>query len=287
MTIRIVTDSTCDIPAHVAAELGITVVPAYINVGEQSYLDGVDLTRQQFYADLPSYPAPPTTAAPASGTFTETYERLAAEGASQVISIHISSTLSAILNAARLGAEATDAVPVSLVDSRQLSLGLGLLVLTAAEAAREGRSLEEILALLDSSVRRTHVFALLDTLEFLRRSGRVSWTQFGLGTLLKIKPILHVYDGEVTIVEKVRTSKRARDRLVELVGNLGTQERLALLHTNAPEAAAELGRLGSHLFPAGARPEAYEVTPAVGAHIGPGAVGFACIAASSKVKADG
>jgi DegV family protein with EDD domain len=279
MTIRIVTDSTCDIPTAMAAELGITIVPAYINVGDQSYLDGVDLTRQQFYTDLPSYPVPPTTAAPASGAFTEAYERLAAEGASQIISIHISSTLSAILNAARLGAEATDSVPVTLVDSRQLSLGLGLLVLSAAEAARAGKSNEEILALLDSSLARTHVFALLDTLEFLRRSGRVSWTQFGLGTLLKIKPILHVYDGEVTIVEKVRTSSRARQRLVELVGELGPLQQSGLLHTNAREAAAELRTMSSHLFPAGTSPQAFEVTPAVGAHIGPGAVGFACIVA--------
>jgi DegV family protein with EDD domain len=277
MTIRIVTDSTCDIPSAVAAELGITIVPAYINVGDQSYLDGVDLTRQQFYTELPNYPAPPTTAAPSSGAFTEAYERLAQEGASQVISIHIASTLSAILNAARLDADATDAVPVTLVDSRQLSLGLGLLVLTAAEAAREGRSLTEIQALVESSLRRTHVFALLDTLEFLRRSGRVSWTQFGLGTLLKIKPILHVHDGEVTIVEKVRTGSRARERMVELVARLGPLQRLALLHTNAPEAAAELRQLSSHLTPAGATPQAFEVTPAVGAHIGPGAVGFACI----------
>jgi DegV family protein with EDD domain len=281
MTIRIVTDSTCDIPAAMAAELGITIVPAYINVGEQSYLDGVDLTRQQFYADLPSYPTPPTTAAPASGSFTEVYEQLAAEGASQVISIHIASTLSAILNAARLGAEATKAAPVTLVDSRQLSLGLGLLVLSAAEAARDGKPLDDIVGLLETKSRRTHVYALLDTLEFLRRSGRVSWTQFGLGTLLKIKPILHVYDGKVTMVEKVRTTSRARQRMVEMAAELGPLERVGLLHTNAPAAAAELREMASHLFPAGADPEAYEVTPAVGAHIGPGAVGLACIVAPS------
>jgi DegV family protein with EDD domain len=282
MTIRIVTDSTCDLAPATADRLGITVVPAYINIGDQSYLDGVDLTRRQFYADLPSYPVPPTTAAPASGTFTEVYERLAGEGATQIISIHVSAKLSAILNAARLGAEATDAVPVTLFDSQQLTLGLGLLVLVAAEAAAAGKRLEDILALLNERLPRTHVYAQLDTLEYLRRSGRVSWAQFGLGTLLKIKPILHVHDGVVSIAEKVRTSKRAQERMLEMAMALQPFERLAFLHTNAPEAAAALREQVNHLLPEGATAEAVEVTPAVGAHVGPGAVGFALITASPK-----
>lgn len=282
MTIRIVTDSTSDIPESLAQEHGVVVLPAYVNVGEDSYLDQVELSRREFYEMLPSLSEPPTTAAPAVGAFTEAYEKLAAEGASEILSIHLSSTLSGMLNAARLGAEATDAVQVTLFDSRQLSMGLGLLALTAAEDAAAGCRMEEITARLQERVGRTHVFAVLDTLEYLRRSGRVSWAAFGVGTLLRIKPLLHVFDGNVEMIERVRTRSRAVRRLIEHVEALERLERLVVLHTRNADGAGDLGEEAAHLFPAEDDFLAVEVTPTIGAHVGPGALGFACLAAGEE-----
>jgi DegV family protein with EDD domain len=279
MTIRIVTDSTCDLPTAVAEQLKITVVPAYVNIGDQSFLDGIELTRAQFYRELEGYPTPPTTAAPASGAFTQVYEQLADEGATEIISIHVASKLSGVLNAARLGAEDTE-VKVSLFDSQSLSMGLGLLAQVAAEAAADGRSLDEVMALLDSAVRRTYVFALLDTLEFLRRSGRVNWAQFGIGTLLKIKPLVRVFGGVLEMQEKIRTSKKATEKMIERIAELGQYERVALLHTDAPQEVEHLRHQLAHLIPAGSRPPAVLVTPAIGSHVGPRALGFAGILAS-------
>jgi DegV family protein with EDD domain len=286
MTIRIVTDSTADLPESLVQRHGICVLPAYINMAGESYQDGIDLSRQEFYTRLPDLPSLPTTAAPASGAFMETYLQLAEEGATDIISIHIASTLSAILNSARLGAEAAGAtrkdLHVHLFDSRQLSMGLGLLVLIAAEAAAAGRNPEEIMALLQNRVQYTYVVAVLDTLEFLRRSGRVNWTEFSLGTLLKIKPLITVFDGEAKSSARVRTSKRAVNQMISLLEAFGSLERMAILHTTALSAAEDLrGRL-HHLFPGSDTPEIVEVTPAIGAHIGPGAVGVACVVAPSS-----
>jgi len=280
MAIKIVTDSTCDLPEATVAEYGITVVPLYINVGDQSYLDGVELSRQEFYERLPDYETPPTTAAPGPEVFRQTYERLADEGATGVLSIHISISLSATVDVARLGAKDTDAVPVTVFDSGQLSLGTGFLVLTAAKAAAKGRSVEEIIPLLEEQTSRTHVFAALDTLEFLRRSGRMNRVMAGLGSVLQIKPLLKMYDGEPT-AERVRTRKRATERVISLLSDLVPLEQVALVHTHAPDRAEELRQRVQHLLPEGEVPSV-NITPVIGAHIGPGAVGFACVTAREK-----
>jgi DegV family protein with EDD domain len=280
MTIKIVTDSTCDLPEAIVAEYGITVVPLYINVGDQSYLDGVELSRQEFYERLPDYESPPTTAAPGPEVFRQTYERLADEGATGVLSIHISISLSATMDVARLGAKETDAVPVTVFDSRQLSLGTGFLVLTAAKAAAEGRSMDEIMPLLEEQISRSHVFAALDTLEFLRRSGRMNRVMAGLGSVLQIKPLLKMYDGNPT-AERVRTRKRAIERLISLLSELVPLEQVALVHTHAPDKAEDLRQRVQHVLPEG-ETLSVEVTSVIGAHIGPGAVGFACVTARGR-----
>ncbi len=277
MTIRIVTDSTCDIPPDLARALGITVIPTYVNVGNDSYLDGVDLTRAEFYERLPHYRSPITTAAPAIGVFSAAYEQLASEGATEILSIHLASDLSALLNVARLGAEAAPGIPVTLYDSRQISMGLGLLALDAARAARDGATMPQITALLDGAAPRTHVFAMLDTLEYLRRSGRVSWPEFGLGSLLRIKPLVHVHQGAVQSLAKIRTHSRALAHMLQHIAGLGPLRELALLHTANPDGAQDLRRQASQLIPAGYQPVSVEVTPTIGAHVGPGGLGFACI----------
>jgi DegV family protein with EDD domain len=280
MSIRIVTDSTCDLPAAMIADHGITVVPAYVNMDGQSYLDGVELSRPEFYEQLPHCQSPPTTSAPGPGTFTRVYEQLAHEGATGILSVHISVTLSNIVNVARMAAEETEAVPVTVFDSRQLTSGTGLLSLTAARAAAAGRPMAEIVALLEDQVLRTHSLAVLDTLEYLRRSGRVTWFRSGLGTLLKIKPLLTMYNGATT-VEAVRTRTRAYERLIDMVSALGPLEQLALVHTHAPDRVEALRQQARHLFPGGQILFVEEATPLIGAHIGPGAVCFVCVTAGA------
>lgn len=279
MTIRIVTDSTCDLPPDLAADHEITVLPTYINVGRESFLDGVDLTRAEFYERLPRYQSAPTTAAPPVGEFAAAYEKLAGEGAGAVLSIHLASALSGVLNAARLGAEAAADINVTVFDSQQISMGLGFLALTAARAAQTGATMDEIVATLQDTVNRVHVFAALDTLEYLRRSGRVSWPEFGLGTLLRIKPLVHVHEGQVHSLERVRTQSRALNHLMDHVGDLGPLRELALLHTANPEGAERLRGQAAGLIPTNYDPVAVEVTPTIGAHVGPGALGFACVVA--------
>jgi DegV family protein with EDD domain len=273
-----VTDSNCDLPPKLVADCGITVVPMYVNVGTKSYLDGIEMSRQTFYEGLSGFPAYPTTSVPSPGQFYEAYEQLVSEGASEILSIHVSTTLSAVANSARLAAEEIDSVAVTILDSGNLTLGTGFLVLTACRAASAGHTMDEIVALLEDQRARTHSFAALDTLEFLRRSGRLSRLQSGLGSLLQIKPVIKVHDGEIDL-ERVRTRKRAVERLRELVTELGPLEELAVVHTHAFERAESLQRRSAFLFPAGKVPLTAEVTPVIGAHVGPGAVGFVAIQA--------
>jgi DegV family protein with EDD domain len=280
MAIRVVTDSTSDLPEETAASYGITVIPAYVNIGENSYLDVIELSRHDFYEKLPTYRSLPTTAAPAPGAFTETYDKLAAEGATEILSIHVATSLSGLLNSARIGAEAADSIAVTLFDSQQLSMGLGLLAIAATALAGDDRPMDEIVAILQNKVARTHVFAVLDTLEYLRRSGRVNWAEFGLGSLLRIKPLIKVHMGEVDILERIRSSGRALNRMLERVAELGPLESVALLHTHAFDKLETFAQQAQFLMPENLTPLAVEVTPAIGSHVGPGALGIACIAAA-------
>ena len=278
MSIRIVTDSNCDLPQAIVDEFGITVVPMYINIGTESYLDGVDMSRQEFYEGLPHFDTHPMTSVPGPGVFVETFETLAAEGATEILCIHIASSLSAMANSARLAAEQWDKLPVTVFDSGNLTLGTGLQAVAAAKAAAGGRSMAEIVALLEDLASRTYCFAALDTVEFLRRSGRLTRFQWALASVLQIKPLLKMNDGEYEM-ERVRTRKAALARVIDLLGGLGPLEELALVHTHAPEEAEALGREARYLDPEGALSLSAEVTPVIGTHIGPGAVGFVAIKA--------
>ncbi len=283
MPIRIVTDSSCDLPAELAARYGITVVPFYINVGKKSYLDGVEMTHEQFYEGLPHFDAHPTTSVPGPGQFVKIYEQLASAGATQIISIHMGSALSAMTNVARLAAQETQRVTVTVFDSGQLSLGTGLLALAAARAAAEGWPLSDILAALEDQASRTHCIAALDTLEYLRRSGRLSRLQSSLGSMLQIKPILRMHRGEFHM-ERVRTRHGAYARVIELVAQLGPLEQLTPVHTHDLQKVAQLRDLAAPLFPEGEEPQPAEVTPVIGTHIGPGAAGFIAVQAKTRIQ---
>jgi DegV family protein with EDD domain len=275
LPVRIVTDSTCDLPAETIDRLGISVVPLFINIGEQGFLDGIDITREEFYRKLPRFSVHPTTAVPSPLKFRAFYDSLTDEGATDVLSIHISVSLSAAVNVARIAAQEIKSVPVTVLDSQQLSLGTGFLVETAARMAAAGCTIKEILPALHEQITRTHVFAALDTLEFLKRSGRMNKFLAGIGTLLQLKPILSMYNGKPS-TERVRTRERATRRLLEMLQGVGPLERLAIVHTQAPERIAELRSLAAHLLPSHDILAA-EITPVIGSHIGPGAFGFAVV----------
>jgi DegV family protein with EDD domain len=278
MTIGIVTDSTCDLPEEVVAEHGIKVIPLYINFGEESYLDGIELSRREFYDMLPDYESPPTTAVPGTEFFVEAYAQLADEGATEILSVHVSSTVSAIYDVASKVARETVAVPVTVFDGRQITIGTGLLVVAAARATAEGQSMTDIVHMLEEMVPRIHSFAALDTVEFLRRSGRVTALQYGLSTLLNIKPLIMMHEGDMA-GERVRTRRGCIQRMIDLVTDLGPLEQLGMVHTNAPEAVESLRHQAEHLFPEGKESYTVEVTPVIGAHVGPGAVGLVAVQA--------
>jgi DegV family protein with EDD domain len=277
MTIRIVTDSTCDLPEGIVAEYGIAVVPLYINLGTQSYLDGVELSREEFYKQLPHHDPPPTTAIPGPQRLLQVYEELAAEGATEILSVHISASLSGVVNTARLAAQEMTSVPVTVLDSGTLSMGTGFLVWTAARAAAEGRPMDDIVALVEEQGSRTHVFAALDTLEFLRRSGRMNRVLATLGSWLQMKPLLKMHNGDPT-AERVRTTEHATERLISLLSDMVPLEKVALVHTHALDRAEELRQRAQHLLPEGEL-LSVDITPVFGVHLGPGAAGFACVTA--------
>ena len=280
MTVRIVTDSTCDLPADVAAELGISVIPCYINVAELGYLDGIDITRQQFYEQLPTWPAPPTTAAPGAGAFIAVYERLIKEGASAIISLHPLEKLSNLSNVARLAASKITSIPVSVVPGDFLSLAGGFAAIAGARAARAGGSQAEILQVIANTAERAYIFAGLNTMEFLRRSGRVSHLKAILGTWLKIFPLLKLHQGVIDM-EPIRTKTRVIERMICLVEELGQLEELGIVHANAPEKAMRLRRQAGALFPPAKEVHIVDITPVLGVHVGPGTVGLVAVKASA------
>jgi DegV family protein with EDD domain len=273
MDIKIVTDSTCDLPGEVVESHDITVVPCYINFKERSYQDGVEMSRQEFYDKLPTFDPLPTTSAPGSVSFSRTYHRLAAQGARAVISIHVSSTWSNVVNVATLAAREIKEIPVAVIDSGTLTLGLGHLAMAAARAAQAGRSLSEIKELVAGMSSRVWVFAALDTLEYLQRSGRVSRLMASLGGLLQIKPVLRIHNGVIE-VEKMRTYGKAVQRVVERIKELGPLEQLSLVHSHAIKRLEDLRNQAQALFPPENNALIGEVTPAIGVHAGPGAVGL-------------
>jgi DegV family protein with EDD domain len=275
MKISIATDSTCDLPASIVEKHGITVVPLYINQGDKSYLDGVNLTREEFYRLLPGFRPAPSTATPSMDTFAQTWNKLADAGAQAILSIHISEKLSATVNTARVAADQFTRIPVTVLDSSQLSLGMGYIVEKAAQLAELGHKMEDILASLAEFMKRTYVFASLKTLEYLRRSGRMNFALASFGELLQIKPLLHMNQGNPA-AHRVRTQGRATERMMEWLNEYTPFEKLAIVHAGVQHEAEEMLERIKHYLPNTEIP-IVQITPALGAHLGVGAVGFACV----------
>lgn len=273
--IRIVTDSTADIPEELAQEHDIVVVPAIVTFGTETFREGVDITRAQFYSKLVSSPHFPTTSQPSAGEFAEAYARAGREG-HDVLGIHLGSTFSGLFGTARLATEMNPDIRVTLFDTGLLSMGTGLLVLEAARAARRGASLGAILEMLHSMRRRTHVIAALDTVEFLRRGGRLTSLNAALARILGIRPVVHVHEGMLEQLARTRHRASSLQRLVEIADAFAPMAHLVVLHTAAVDEASAVAEKLSHLN-SGVKPAIIEAGSVIGTHTGPGAVGLACV----------
>jgi DegV family protein with EDD domain len=273
--IRFVTDSTCDIPPELIKKYKIGIVPAFVNYGGKSYADdGIELDREVYYNQMPSMTSQPTTSAP-SPVIAEQVITRAFEGADHLVMICVPARLSGIYNALRLGADNLPPDRITLIDSGTLSAALGFQVLAGAEIAAQTGDLSEVLGAIERVRANEKLYATAERMEYLRRSGRVGWAAASVGQLLQIKPIISATEGSVESIARVRTFARAVDKLVELVQEQGPLDRLALLHANNRDGALEMNnRLGSI-----APPETYiiNVTPAIGTHIGPMALGVATL----------
>jgi DegV family protein with EDD domain len=273
--VQVITDSTADIPPDVANEAGVKVVPLSIKFGGDVYRDGVDLSGEAFYHKLRSAPVLPTTSAPSPGAFLEAYrEALAMDR--RVLSIHLSAALSATHNAATLAAAECPEGQVEVVDSRNCSMAVGWVALLAAEEARKGATLERIRALVGDLMPRAHLYAVLDTLENLRRGGRIGRAAAFLGTLLNVKPIVTIAQGEVMPVQKVRLLDRALERLVEIAQEHAPIERMAVAQTDAPRTFERLREMVASAMP-GLEILNYRAGAVVGALAGEGAVALVFI----------
>ena len=274
MKIGLVTDSTSDLPEEMIDRHAIEVVPAILNLENNSFIDGEGITREEFYRRLPGLTISPTTSAPSVGNFEERYEKLLTKGAEKILSIHPPENLSGIFNAARLAAESFGE-RVYVVDSGQLSLGLGFQVIAAAEAIAQDAIIMEILELVRNLKQKVRVMALLDSMEYLRRSGRVSWTKAMVGGLLNLKPLIELRFGIVKRIGQVRTRTQGVQRLLENINKLGPTERLAVLHTNAESTARNF--LENLNFELPFQPFVVNVTTVIGTHVGPNGLGFALV----------
>ena len=271
MGVRVVTDSACDLPDDLIERDGIEVVPLTIRFGKEELVDRKELSTDEFWRRLADSDVLPETSAPSAGAFEAAFRRQIADGATGIICINLSSKLSATMQSAQVAAQAVQAdCPVVVVDSLMVSMGLGSLCLTAARRAADGDSLESIVANVTDRRNRSKLYGALDTLEFLKKGGRVGNARALLGSMLAIKPVLEVRDGEVEEAGKVRTRSKALRLLVERVKE-GPFENLAVLHGNAPD----LDELLDLLEPLTPRDEIVigQIGPVIGTHAGPRVIG--------------
>jgi DegV family protein with EDD domain len=273
MTVAVVTDSASDLTPDQAAANGITVVPLLVSFGDREYRAGVDLDAEAFWRELTREDGVfPKTAAAAPGTFQSTFERLFDEGADEIVYVGVGSKLSATIASAKVARDALPGRPIHIVDSNSACMGIGLLALEAVEMANSGKSGAEIADTLATRRDQVKLYVVLETLEYLKRGGRISPARAAIGGLLSVKPIITLEDGEVETADRPRTSGKARARLVELLAEL-KPERVAVLHGQAAginEFADELAAAWD--FPR-SEMSVHLIGSSVGPHVGPGAYG--------------
>jgi DegV family protein with EDD domain len=274
--IRFVTDSTADIPLEWREALGIEMVPLKVHIGGETYLDAVNLQSEAFYGKLAQASALPTTSQPSPVDFVEVYKKLVSEPNVQIISIHLSSTFSGTYQSAVLAKSLLEEkADITIVDSKSASYGFGMLVVKAAEAARDGKSKEECLELIRRLRGEQSLFFLVDTLEYLQKGGRIGKAAAMIGSLLNIKPILTIdQDGAIMPLDKVRGQKKAMSRIIELLKEEKSTEQdveIMIAHSTAMETAEELSALVSEHFRV-VKTSYIPLGPVIGTHVGPGTV---------------
>jgi DegV family protein with EDD domain len=275
--IRLVTDSSSDLPVSLAQTHGIRVVPLTIRFGDQEFVDGRDLTTDQFWEKLASSSSLPETAAPSAGAFLETFEALASDGADGVVVVTLSAAISATYQAAVIGAEQAS-IPVRVVDSRQASAATALQVLAGVGVAERGGDLDECVTAVDRARDRVSLVAALDTLEYLKRGGRIGGAAAMVGGLLDVKPLITFVDGAVATAGRVRTRSKAIAALIDRVRQAGPDiESVAVMHAQASD-AQELAAGIIEAFPS-LSPIITDIGPVIGTHAGPGTVGVAVLTA--------
>ena len=274
MTVHIVTDSTSDISKELAEEHGITVVPLTIAFGRESYRDGIDISADDFYARLQVTKTLPTTSQPPPALFQHAYEHLTTRG--DVVSVHLSHKFSGTIDTARAAARDVAPDKISVVDSTSVSMGLGMCAIAAARVAQAGGTREACVAAAESVSGRLHIAVAFETLEYLRRGGRIGRARAFLGGLLRLKPILTVKDGEAYPVTRVRSRGKALDELFALCAQDRRIDEIAVLHTTTPEDAAALAARAGAACP-GAPLHLGRFGPVLGVHGGPGMLGIAVV----------
>jgi len=273
--VAIVTDSTVNLPADVIKANNIYVIPQILNWEGKSFLDQIDISTEEFYQRLPNSKDLPKTSQPAPGQFTEHFEKVA-EGAESIVAIFVSQALSGTIQSAHLGAEAMGDYPVEIIDSRSVSLGLGLLVTAAARYAAEGHDYKEVAAYVRTLVPRIRVLFVVDTLEYLHKGGRIGGAKRLVGSMLSIKPVLGLEDGQIEPQAQIRTKKKAIQHMLDVVlGEMKGKKNIhaGVIHAAASEDAAYIAeQVRASINPA----ELYvnELTPVIGANVGPGVVGM-------------
>ena len=280
MTVRVVTDSTADLPPALAEEMGITVVPLNVHFDDAVFLDGVDISPDEFYRRLVSSPNLPKTSQPAVGAFMETYQQLLTD-ADGIVSVHISSKVSGTYNAAQQAVAELGSNAIEVVDTLQASLALGLIAVAAARIAQSGASLPEVLAEAGSASQRARFFGLVETLEYLEKGGRIGKAQAFLGSLLRIKPILSLQEGVAHPVERVRTRAKGVERMAAIIEDLAPLEALGVMASDVAEGAEELSKAVAHHLP-GVDVVASRFGPVIGTYLGPGSLGIALLQAKGQ-----
>ncbi|HUT97035.1 MAG TPA: DegV family protein [Dehalococcoidales bacterium] len=271
MTVKIVTDSTADLPDELVKELGITVVPVYVRFGEEVLRDRVDISEDEFYERLTHDPVHPNTTQPTPQDFVDVYQKLSKE-ADGIVSIHLTTKLSGTYNSALMAKNMLEGgCPVEVIDTETLTMALGLVVIAAATAAKDGKSMDEVVAVARQASPKMHLLFLLDTLEYLKKGGRIGKAKALLGSVLSVKPLLSVKDGELVPAGQVRTRAKGMDKLFEFVKNAGDIQDLAIVYNTTPDEAQNLAeRIGSVFDRKKIRMA--RLGPGLGVHGGPGAL---------------
>ena len=277
MVVKIVTDSTSDLPADYAKALDVTIVPLNVSFGTETFKDNVTITADDFYQRLTTATVLPTTSQPSPGDFVEVYDRLG-EDAEGIVSIHLSSKESGTHNSAVQAQGMTKATcPIDVVDSEQFSMGLGMIVIKAAEAAARGASVEEVAAIARNAISLSQCVASFDTLEYLERGGRIGKAKALVGSLLKLKPAIIIRDGQVHELGKSRTLVKSIAQLKNTARSFAPVEALCVLYSTTPDVAAEIAADLNDLLPEGTEPFVARFGPVLGTYTGPGALGIGLI----------